>query len=425
MPTKLTMPMAYPAPRVSQLDGHILDTELNDLLIDQLKDCLKLLPQWRFLFSQHLDLYTLLVKLVVFRLTVGRKALSYGLQLQNLKLSDGNTTRPIGFNKKFGLFLLIIAEYLYKKVAAYLYRFDNEGEVEGVGAWADFKRFLVRHNKVLLKYSENLLKVLNLVNFILFLTDGKHINLVYRVMGITLTPIISDLLKFNGNNVNFEFQNRQLAWNVMTEFLVFLMPLLQLNKLRNMVRRLLRPRGRKGKQQGTKVTPFTNLPINQCAICHQNNMMAQQSGQSRLESIGEITNAYETNCGHIYCYICLAAKFNSMEIRGSAERCLRCGEELKWFKEYGVDEPAGDDAVDPDAILYGEQVEDLDDEVDWKDENHNPDYMPRVVESYTALASSEDSEYDSQADEIGISEDFEVDEEMEDEDMDDEYFEEF
>lgn len=65
----------------------------------------------------------------------------------------------------------------------------------------------------------------------LFLVNGKYPSLIHRALRITMTPIASDLLRFNGSNVNFEFQNRQLVWNVMTEFLVFLLPLLQLNKL--------------------------------------------------------------------------------------------------------------------------------------------------------------------------------------------------
>lgn len=415
---KSLMPMAYPAPRVSQLDGHILDTELNDLLIEQLKDCFKLLPLWRFTYAQHSDFYSLLLKLFVYRLTVGRRSASYGLLLQNLKLTDAGTHKPIGFNKKTALFGLIIVEYLYKKAQLYLYLFDHEGEVQGTGIISDVKRWLVRHHAAILKFLDNTLKMLNLINFVLFLTDGKHINLVYRVLGITLTPIIADLLKYNGNSVNFEFQNRQLVWNVMTEFLVFLMPLLQLNKLWTGAKRLVLPRSAK-KHKGDKITPYTNLPINQCAICHENNFRAAQMGEPRLESLGEITNAYETNCGHLYCYVCLALRFNLMDIRGTTEHCLRCGEGLKFFHEYGVsDDEDSQKAVDLDAVIYGVEADDSDVEVDWMDEKHNPEFMPHVLESYNPLEASEDSEYDDSGEEGRDSEGLEIDEDLEEYDDD-------
>lgn len=105
------------------------------------------------------------------------------------------------------------------------------------------------------------------------------------------------------------------------------------------------------------------MPVSQCAICHNNNDIAATSSNknSSISSSCMVTNPYVTNCGHIYCYICIATKFNSLENTDSDSKgCLRCGMKLQWFKEVGDNE--GD--IDEDAIivLYEDMEENGSDE---------------------------------------------------------------
>lgn len=407
------MARSYPAPRVAQLDGHILDTELTSLLKEQLLSIFRLHATNRFSYSHHTELYDLLLKLVVFQLTVGKKSTSYGLLLQNLRLSNTSNGEKIKFGKKSALFLLIIGEYGYKRLQSYLYSIDDDQIDNNTNNPVKIlKNILIKHRTRLLVYLDNTLKVLNLVNFILFLIDGRHANLIYRVLNISLTPIVPDLLKFNANKVNYEFQNRQLVWNVMTEFLVFTLPLLQLNKLRSFTRKLI-PKSKSHKSESN--SPYANLPLSQCAICHDNNKRALAMGQKVFESSGAITNPFITNCGHIYCYVCLASKFNFMDVSGESVKCLRCFKKLTWFEEYGANH--GNDVVDPDAILFKNDDDTYIKADDNTNDDEDNDYNGNDNLNYTK--EEEDLTSDAESDDID-----EAMEEEEDEYFEEEYFDE-
>lgn len=233
--------MFYPSPRVSQLDAYILDLELVTLLKQSLASVFQHHSNKLWSYDQHPELWDLALNLVVFRLTTWKSGSSYGLSLQNLKLVNSKSGKTIGYSKRLILLLVIIGDFLYSKLESYLYATEDTTEGNSSNLLAKLRSFIVQNKTYILQKITSTIKVLNLINFTLFLLNGKFPSLVHRAIGISLAPIVSDLLRFNGDNVNFEFQNRQLVWNVMTEFLVFILPLLQLKKLKHMSKRLLQP----------------------------------------------------------------------------------------------------------------------------------------------------------------------------------------
>lgn len=401
------IPISYPAPRVSQLDATILDGELVSLLSQQLSSVFQLQSSRWWSYNQHPELWDLLLDLLVFRLTVWKSGSSYGLSLQNLKLTDFKSGNKIGYSKRSLLLAFIIGKYLFKKVESYLYSLERPPRRDSKATIDSIKQFFFRNRLNILSKINNSIKLLNLVNFTLFLISGRFPSLLHRVLGISLTPVISDLLKFNGDNVNFEFQNRQLVWNVMTEFLVFILPLLRLRKLQRMTQKLLSPhkKGANSFDQSSGltpvVTPFSHLPISQCAICHLNN----QKSDRKSDSLCLVTNPYVTNCGHIFCYVCLATKFNAKDNGDeNSERCLRCGIKLQWFEEYGTNE----NDIDNDAIIV--DYEDVVEEEDDSDENDLNE-----KEGTSGDNEREDSDY---SDGQEYDEDEDLEEEDEEDDMD-------
>ena len=368
-------PIAYPSPRVSQLDSSILDNELLTLMKQHLASVFQLQTNKWWGYDQHPELWDLVLNLLLFRITVWKTGSSYGLSLQNLKLVNFRNGKLIGYSKRSLLLALIVGDYLYKKLQSYLYA-TEEADIsrQNDGLWKAMKMFVVRHKDVLLNKAEHTFKVLNMVNFTLFLLNGKYPSLVHRVLGMSLTPIITDLLRFNGDNVNYEFQNRQLVWNVMTEFLVFILPLLQLKKLRTMSKKLILVTRNNDKQSvsddtdSATITPYSSLPMSQCAVCHRNKDYALMAGEKKTTSVScMVTNPYVVNCGHIYCYVCAASLFNALEVSDNDEGCLRCGKKLLWFKKYGEEE----EDIDEDAIMveYEEEEEEEKDDDEEKDNN--------------------------------------------------------
>ncbi|KAI5968619.1 PEX2 [Candida theae] len=388
-------PIPYPSSRVSQLDASILDSELLTLLKDQLSSIFQLHENSNSIasklsYNRHPETYSLLLNLLIFRLTVWKSGSSYGSALQNLKLTDTRTGKVIGFNKRGLLLVALVGTYLYKKVETALYQVNDvlsgDGD-EGDSLLYRLKSVALNNRTAVLTRIDNTLKTVNLLNFTVFLINGRYPSILHRLLGITETPVVSDLLKFNGSNVNYEFQNRQLVWNVMTEFLVFLLPLLQLKRIGKFTKKLFhRANGPNAFEfePGSKkqLTPYTNLPVSECAICHYNNHQAAQSGGRVFTTAGPVTNPCITNCGHVYCYVCIATQFNVMKSSGDDVPCLRCSSKLEWFKEFEADEKA----IDADAITIAMSDEDISDDeekqvVDEDNESNGESDNDSIVES--------------------------------------------
>ncbi|KAG5417652.1 PEX2 [Candida metapsilosis] len=375
-------PIPYPSSRVSQLDADILDSELFTLLKDQLSSIFQLHENnnsiaSKLSYNRHPETYSLLLNLLIFKLTVWKSGSSYGSALQNLKLTDARTGKIIGLNKKGILLVALVGTYLYKKVETALYQINDVSgdDEEGDSLLHRLKNAVLNNRTTILTRIDNTLKTVNLLNFTVFLINGRYPSILHRLLGITETPVVSDLLKFNGSNVNYEFQNRQLVWNVMTEFLVFLLPLLQLKRIAKFTKKLFHkangPNTFEFEPGHTpQMTPYTNLPVSECAICHYNNHQAAQSGGRVFTTAGPVTNPCITNCGHVYCYVCIATQFNVMKSSGDDVPCLRCSRKLEWFKEFEADEKA----IDVDAItitMDEEEGEEESDDDEVKQEKHN------------------------------------------------------
>lgn len=335
----------YPSPRVSQLDSHILDGELFSLLKQQLSDVFQQLTGKRWSYSQQPELWSLVLKLLVFKLTIGKNGSTYGLKLQNLKLTNSRTGMPIDKSTKLLFLAIIFGEFGFQKLQSYLYSTDEVTTDHKSAFLLKLKSALFSRKTKILKTVDSVLKFLKLANFVSFLVYGKFPTLTHRALGVSLTPIVADLLRFHGDNVNFEFQNRQLVWNVMTEFLVFILPLLQINKAKKAIKKFIAKTN--GREASTAFSSlqlrYIDLPVSQCAICIEN-----KHSKGIKVATTQVTNPFITNCGHIFCYICIATRFNSIEndVEG-AEFCPRCSIRLTRFEEYASD---GID-IDPSVII--------------------------------------------------------------------------
>lgn len=109
--------------------------------------------------------------------------------------------------------------------------------------------------------------------------------------------------------ISFEFMNRQLVWTAFTEFLLFVLPLVNVSNIRATVGRLL-----------TGGTKHKDLPLDICAICYENAGSPDLSGTTHPSFA--VRTPYETNCGHIFCYYCVKSNM----LANSSFPCPRCGE---------------------------------------------------------------------------------------------------
>jgi len=173
---------------------------------------------------------------------------------------------------------------------------------------------------------------------------------------VSLVPTSSQVKR----QVSYEFMNRQMVWHAFTEFLLFLLPLINKRSVQRRITRLISrltlPAMLSNSSQGTLRTPLRKhgkyevLPADQCAICAENAAYTLNLGYaadafsvaSAAEGASETPRGdevppfpiyipYITSCGHVYCYHCITERMMRTVDEGLEPgwECLRCAESVK------------------------------------------------------------------------------------------------
>ncbi len=173
--------------------------------------------------------------------------------------------------------------------------------------------------------------------------------------------------------VSFEYMNRQLVWHAFTEFLLFVLPLVGINRWRRLLsklvsraRSLLRPGANNAETEKKASGQLSFLPERACAICYQSQNPGSMSEAEVLAASGayggvsgsaltDVTNPYEAiPCGCTYCFVCLAQAIEGEE--GYGWVCLRCGATVKeckpWHGDVLEDEDKTDAVDEPHATAH-------------------------------------------------------------------------
>ena len=187
------------------------------------------------------------------------------------------------------------------------------------------------------------------VSFLVFLVNGRYRTLLDRVLRIRLAPPSAQASR----EVSFEYLNRQLVWHAMTEFLLFLLPLVGIGRWRRWVSRAWRKTvnalksNDEDEDETEKQGELSFLPERTCAICYRDQNPTASSESDVLAASAsaggitgsaqtDVTNPYETiPCGCIYCFVCIVQKIEAEE--GQGWICLRCGEIVKKCQPWNGD----------------------------------------------------------------------------------------
>jgi peroxin-2 len=156
----------------------------------------------------------------------------------------------------------------------------------------------------LMNFVDKYLKIIVLINFLIFLYNGKYRNIIDRVVSMRLVysrPLMT-------RNVSFDYMNKELIWNGFAEIILFIFPLINVDKIWNFWKKIL----------PTKKNQETSQPdsiIGECPIC-----------QERIQI------PFVTNCQHIYCYYCL----KNATFQDSQFECLKCFNKVTTIKRLNV-----------------------------------------------------------------------------------------
>lgn len=334
------MGIMYPRNRVLQRDAIELESQAESILETQLDKAFKdgTLPiTMQRIGSRYGDDLKLLLKLILFKLFVWNSSTRYGLILQNLKIANTSGSRLNTWGKAV-IFLGIVGSYLKGKLSMFVY----SDLFESWEATHPKLHGLVRKLSKVVPFIVTFLNVSELINTVVFLMRGDYMRLWNRIFGIRYERANANAVAFASNpeTLSYEFQNRQLLWNGIAEFLTNLSTIQLPEFVENAWNR--------AKKEDCDLSEFRSLPERCCVICYSEDQRSDKVVDDHL-----ITNAYITECGHIYCYFCLV---NAMRRRWN---CLRCGKRVERIDIYmeGMDELKGDVEEYYERVRSGSETE--------------------------------------------------------------------
>ncbi|KAJ3152946.1 peroxisome assembly protein (Peroxin-2) [Geranomyces michiganensis] len=291
-------PPALNVLRVSQMDAELLDAELTTIVKEQL------VSMFAFFKSDIKDTYdpeiTAILQYIMCHLSIYSMGASYGLQLQNLKyrnearhqgrLEISGVDAPLSMTQKV-LHALLFIGGRWGILRVNRYATAHEWSEEANTSW---RNRLWRY----MQKAETAYKALSLLNFLAFLYNGRYRSLLDRLLRMRLVYQRRETAR----QVSFEFMNRQLVWHAFTEFLLFLVPLINVERVKNTITRAISG-------------PTTvDLPEHICAICH-----AEDRPKTTIHT------PYITDCGHVFCYYCIKTSI----MADHSFPCPRCGATIR------------------------------------------------------------------------------------------------
>eukprot|EP01080_Neovahlkampfia_damariscottae_P008504 gene8504-328_t len=283
--------------KVNQLDAELLDMEIKFRLNAYFSRIFMFFnPNVISSFQPEL---TLILSSLIYKFSIYDFNASFGDSIQNLKYRCESffftplekSKPPSNLQKIIHGSLLILVPYIWTRVSR-LSISENWGAQEN-DSW---KKKIWKGMNFIDKY----FKIIVLFNFLVFLFNGRYRNIIDRIASMRLVynrPLMS-------RNVSFDYMNRELIWNGFAEVILFIFPLINVDKIWNLFSKILPLKRKDNFDQENDET------IGKCLIC--NDM---------------IQIPYITNCNHIYCYYCLKDSMVQESFN-----CLRCGKKVSDIK---------------------------------------------------------------------------------------------
>ncbi|KAM5211509.1 peroxisome biogenesis factor 2 isoform 2-T4 [Hipposideros larvatus] len=272
--------------RISQLDALELDKALEQLVWSQFSQCFHgFKPGLLASFEPELKA---LLWLFLWRFTLYSKNATVGQSVLNIQYkNDFSPTlryQPPSQSQKLWFAVCSIG-----------------------GKWLEERCYDVFRNRHLAAFGKakqcvnvavGLWKLGELLNFLVFLQRGKFATLTERLLGLRSVFCRPPPVR----EVGFEYMNRELLWHGFAEFLIFLLPLINVQKLKARLSSWCVPLT--GRPDGDSALAASGQ---QCALCGEWPTMPHTIG-----------------CEHIFCYYCVKSSF----LFDMYFTCPKCGTEV-------------------------------------------------------------------------------------------------
>eukprot|EP00794_Sanderia_malayensis_P015233 gene15233-16807_t len=259
--------------RVIQLDSAVLDEEVLHLLQSQLKSVFKYIQGTAVDWQPELNL---LIRCLVWRFTVYKNSATIGQSLFNVKyvIQTNQGYHPLTLKYKLIIGAVYVGRHwLYERIDDLM---TNITQYE-----------ISQKIRKILKLSENIWQLASVVNFLIFLQHGEYASLFERLLG--LRHVYASRQKIQ--KLNYDFMNRELLWHGCMELIAFIIPLINIQRLRNFVKNITTSSRMQQVDAQDKRHNRERNSSELCPICDQKPIHPQTID----------------NCGHVYCYYCIKA----------------------------------------------------------------------------------------------------------------------
>lgn len=168
---------------------------------------------------------------------------------------------------------------------------------------------LTCNHKVPWLHSENhllIFRAIKVLNFIIFLIQGKYLSLAERVSRIV--PVVSDTDYHTStaiNRVQIDLIARGIIWRELASFLSTVIPYIKTEKIRFRLVRLLSGFRRETVESNLAKCVGHQINLDSCGICES-----------------QPFNPYTIGCRHVFCYYCLESRH--LLDSGAGYSCTKC-----------------------------------------------------------------------------------------------------
>eukprot|EP01006_Ploeotia_vitrea_P049263 TRINITY_DN67324_c11_g7_i1.p1 TRINITY_DN67324_c11_g7~~TRINITY_DN67324_c11_g7_i1.p1 ORF type:complete len:270 (+),score=85.75 TRINITY_DN67324_c11_g7_i1:3-812(+) len=144
-------------------------------------------------------------------------------------------------------------------------------------------------------------RIVALVNFWLFLFHGRFRSVLERLLSMRLIYIQSRVAR----QVSFEFMNQQLVWHGFSEFLLFVIPLIDFGAIVRGMKRVLAIQAPEHHGHGDAGDSRRDMSSMDPAAVESAAKARHSAAQCPICDNNPIIMPHITPCGHVYCYTCL------------------------------------------------------------------------------------------------------------------------
>jgi peroxin-2 len=256
---------------------------VNGLFVSDLDECLHRLRSQRIDLDHLRPELELALNAFIWYSSVHCKQSTLAQSLLRLRLIRSSDRQPLSNTQSIGFLVAdVITPWLVHRLSA---RSSRTGSLERL---------------------QHLYKMANLLNFLVFLRKGVYLKLWHRMLGIAVGASKGDMFTHH----NFEFMNEQLLFFAASEFVSFVVPLVNMPLVRNSLR-IQWNRLRKSTSTAVTTTSASTLPDSKtCFICKLVAFNPQQIG-----------------CRHVFCYYCVRNAFEQDRYNGFT--CFDCDHNIK------------------------------------------------------------------------------------------------